>query len=330
MNKKMLAVSLLLVLTMVCMVSAAVKAQTTTTTNSGQWITSYTIWNGQNGAMILQKNLVTGAQSGTGQMDENDEIKMEATINIATSEPSASLTLDTDMGHSVLQQNMYWAVSNGYNLGNFNPNSASISFAQNSGTLIIDCYGKLPANVDSQTAPNGVTLDVPTPITLMELKDASGDILAQISMNITDANIDNYLVALSSAQSSLKSYQSQGVDPGFISVYSSVISASQALEAQGFATAAAGMLHNLSGVAAPASAGTQALFIPVAVVLAVVAVLFAFLFLRIRGKVSYMQLVVEDQIKDLEGLSMRISRIDRAASSNLESVKDRLKRLVGM
>ena len=74
----------------------------------------------------------------------------------------------------------------------------------------------------------------------------------------------------------------------------------------------------------------QALFIPVAVVLAAVAVVFAFLFLRIRGKVSYFQLVVEDQIKDLEGLSMRISRIDRAASSNLESVKDRLKRLVGM
>ena len=268
--------------------------------------------------------------SGTGQMDENDEIKMEATITIATSEPSASLTLDTGMGHSVVNQNMYWQVTNGYNLGNFNPNSASISFAQNSGTLIIDCYGKLPANVDSQTAPNGVTIDVPTPLNLMELKDASGDILAQISMNITDANIDNYLVQLSSAQSALKSYQSQGVDPGFISVYSSVIAASQALEAQGFATAAAGMLHSLSGVAAPASAGMQALFIPVAVVLAAVAVVFAFLFLRIRGKVSYFQLVVEDQIKDLEGLSMRISRIDRAASSNLESVKDRLKRLVGM
>ena len=52
--------------------------------------------------------------------------------------------------------------------------------------------------------------------------------------------------------------------------------------------------------------------------------------LRIRGKVSYMQLVVEDQVKDLEGLTLRASKIDRAMSANLDSVKDRLKHLVGM
>jgi hypothetical protein len=72
------------------------------------------------------------------------------------------------------------------------------------------------------------------------------------------------------------------------------------------------------------------LYIPAIAVLAVLAVLFVVLFLRVRGKVSYFQLVVEDQIKDLEGLTLRASKIDRAMSSNLESVKDRLKRLVGM
>jgi hypothetical protein len=72
------------------------------------------------------------------------------------------------------------------------------------------------------------------------------------------------------------------------------------------------------------------LYIPLIAVLAVLAVLFVVLFLRVRGKVSYFQLVVEDQIKDLEGLTLRASKIDRAMSSNLESVKERLKRLVGM
>ena len=42
-----------------------------------------------------------------------------------------------------------------------------------------------------------------------------------------------------------------------------------------------------------------------------VAGLFGFMFLRVRGKVGYFQLVVEDQIKDLEGLTMRASKIDR-------------------
>jgi hypothetical protein len=74
----------------------------------------------------------------------------------------------------------------------------------------------------------------------------------------------------------------------------------------------------------------ESLFIPIVGVLAAVAVIFVVLFLRVRGKVSYFQLVVEDQIKDLEGLTLRASKIDRAMSSSLESVKDRLKRLVGM
>jgi hypothetical protein len=72
------------------------------------------------------------------------------------------------------------------------------------------------------------------------------------------------------------------------------------------------------------------LFIPIVAVTAVIAVVFLVMFMRIRGKISYFQLVVEDQIKDLEGLTLRASKIDRAMSSNLESVKDRLKRLVGM
>jgi hypothetical protein len=52
--------------------------------------------------------------------------------------------------------------------------------------------------------------------------------------------------------------------------------------------------------------------------------------MRNRGKVSYFRLVIEDQIKDLEGLTLRASKIDRTISSSLSSIEDRLKRLVGM
>ena len=72
------------------------------------------------------------------------------------------------------------------------------------------------------------------------------------------------------------------------------------------------------------------IFYPIIGVTAAVAVLFVVLFLRSRSKVSYFTLVVEDQIKDLEGLTMRAAKIDRAMSANLDSVKDRLKHLVGM
>jgi hypothetical protein len=89
-------------------------------------------------------------------------------------------------------------------------------------------------------------------------------------------------------------------------------------------------LNGLNVSSEPVSSSTQALFIPIIGALAAVAAISIFLFMRVRGKVSYFRLVVEDQIKDLEGLTLRASKIDRAMSSNLDSVKEKLKRLVGM
>ena len=90
------------------------------------------------------------------------------------------------------------------------------------------------------------------------------------------------------------------------------------------------MLDALNNANAPASGAMQILFIPLVAIFAVLAGLFAFMFFRNRGKVSYYQMVVEDQIKDLEGLTLRAAKIDRTMAANLDSVKDRLKRLVGM
>jgi hypothetical protein len=74
----------------------------------------------------------------------------------------------------------------------------------------------------------------------------------------------------------------------------------------------------------------QILFIPLVAIFAALMGLFAFMFFRNRGKISYYQMVVEDQIKDLEGLTLRAQKIDRTMAASLDSVKDRLKRLVGM
>jgi hypothetical protein len=71
-------------------------------------------------------------------------------------------------------------------------------------------------------------------------------------------------------------------------------------------------------------------FLPAIGILAAAAVAFVFLFMRARGKIKYVAMVLEDQIKDLEGLTLRASKIDRTISSSLTTIEDRLKRLVGM
>jgi hypothetical protein len=311
---------------------STVKAQTgVTSVGTGQWITQYSITDAQSGVNIQTKDFKTGTTTGLGQITENEELEVTVTINVAVSNPSTDLTLSTSLQHSAIQANMFWQQpsSSTYNLGTFNPNSRSISFPQNQGTLVISCFGLTPTGVVEQTAANGITLNVPTPISLVSLTDPTGNVLDELKPNIVNAAIENYLNLLGQRESSLKGFQSSGVDPGFIAIYTNVINASETLDNQGFTDGATSMLNGLN-VSAPPSATSQALFLPVAGVLAVVAVIFVVLFLRVRGRISYFQLVVEDQIKDLEGLTMRASKIDRTMSSNLESVKDRLKRLVGM
>ena len=157
-----------------------------------------------------------------------------------------------------------------------------------------------------------------------------GDLLDRVSVPVVTAEMDQYLTLLTQKQSKLNSLISSGVAQGYIELYTNVLNESRTVATNGDVESAIALLNGLDVSNEPVSSTMESLFLPIVGVLAVVAVLFVILFMRARGRVSYFQLIVEDQIKDLEGLTLRISKIDRTASSNLESVKDRLKRLVGM
>lgn len=177
-----------------------------------------------------------------------------------------------------------------------------------------------PSSGETQAPVNVVTLYGPS----------SGIPLDQITVSATSAGMNQFETLYNQKAAHLTSLKSSGVAQGYIDIYTNVLNESTVVANSGDVTDAIAMLNGLNVANEPMSSTTQALFIPVIVVLAALAVVFVVMFLRVRGKVSYFQLVVEDQIKDLEGLTIRASKIDRAMSANLESVKDRLKRLVGM
>jgi hypothetical protein len=109
-----------------------------------------------------------------------------------------------------------------------------------------------------------------------------------------------------------------------------MLNQSKALVAKGYVNEAIALLNAIPASGEPMGSALGMIVWPAIGGAAAAAVVFALLFMRARGKVSYFRLVVEDQIKDLEGLTLRASKIDRTMSSSLDSVKDRLKRLVGM
>ena len=325
MKTKLLAICVFMLLASVYFVSMST---TLAAVGEGDWITKYRIVDATTGNLILDKDFTTGATSGTGQISNGEALRVTATINIGTNNPSSSLTLSTAMQHSSTLDH-YWEhdASDGYSLGGYNPNAATFSFSQAAGTLIISCVGVASGQVT--TTVDGITLHKSIPISLISLKDPSGAVLDAINPNITDAAINEFNTKLKAKQDALAGYASSGADPGYVEIYQNVIAQSKLVADQGLTDNAVAMLNSLD-VAPPAGALLQILFLPLIAVFAVVAVLFAFLFMRNRGKVGYFKLVIEDQIKDLEGLTLRASKIDRTISSNLASIEDRLKRLVGM
>jgi hypothetical protein len=180
------------------------------------------------------------------------------------------------------------------------------------------CYGKTN------------TILKPTPLTLVQLSSSAGDVLDNIKPTIVTAGVDQFQNLYDQKETKLQSLIDAGVSEGYVTLYSNVLNQSKNLVNKGYVNDAIALLNALPTSGEPIGSALEMIMLPGIAIAAVVAVVFAVMFLRARGKNSYVQLVIEDQIKDLEGLTLRASKIDRTIASNLDGVKDRLKRLVGM
>jgi len=203
----------------------------------------------------------------------------------------------------------------------YNPNSQKVEFNQVRGTLVMSLYGKIPITIAST---------IPVDYIFVTLYGPSGETLDTIEESVVTAAQDEFQSLLEIKQEKLQSLKDSGVAAGYVELYENVLDQAEDIADQGYVTSAINLLNSLSVSSEPVSGIMEALFLPIAGVLGVLAAIFAFLFFKGRGQISYLLLVVEDQIKDLEGLTLRISKIDRSIGTRLEGVRDRLKSLVGM
>ena len=318
MNKKLPAISIILLLTTISLTSISF-AQAA---GQGQWITSYQIEDSGTGLLLAEFDSATDVNQTYSAVLPGADIKITFTVNVmASGEGNLKLT----SGLLKPSSGPYWElVSEDYDLGkDFTPNTQSALFNWVEGEFTITMYGKVPAQSTTSTSAN-------KPINAVSLYGPSGGTaLDKITIRATSAKMDTYLTLLGQSEEKLRSLEDSGVDQGFIDAYTNVLDVSQAVAEGGDVDNAIALLNGFD-VPAPPSSTMQMLFLPVIGVTAALAIVFLVMFMRVRGKVSYFQLVVEDQIKDLEGLTLRAAKIDRTMSSSLESVKDRLKRLVGM
>jgi hypothetical protein len=296
---------------------------------AGEYIVKYRVEDAKTEQLIMERDFQTGASSEFASIIEGADLKVTITVVFNYSNPSATLKLSTSMEHSSLKDHYWELETQGYQLGDYNPNQQYVQFNQISGTLDISCYGRIPVGIVTKSI-DGIVLHKPVPIALIALTSPGGELLDQIKPNVTDAKIDEYQKLLNQKEDKLQSLRSSGVSPGYVEIFGNVVNEAKAQGDQGFVDNAIALLNGLAVSSEPASSFMEMLFLPAMGILAAVSVAFGFLFLRARGKISYVLLVIEDQIKDLEGLTLRASKIDRTISSSLTGIEDRLKRLVGM
>jgi hypothetical protein len=313
MQKKVLALSIILLLTTISLTSISfVQAA-----SDNQWITDYTINDASTNELLVEHIASTNTTTIFSPVLPGADIKVTFTVEVVAGEGELTLTSGLSKSSS---QSQYWSlVTDDYPMGpNYNPAQASTKFNWNEGTFEMILYGKVPTSASTTKSINIVSLYGP-----------SGTVLDRITITSTSAKMNTYLTLFSDKNAQLNGLISSGVDQGYINVYTNVLNVSKAVAEGGDVDSAIALLNGLDASNAPGST-LPIIFYPIIGVTAAIAVLFVVLFLRSRSKVSYFTLVVEDQIKDLEGLTMRAAKIDRAMSANLDSIKDRLKHLVGM
>jgi hypothetical protein len=269
----------------------------------------------------------------SGEMSEyiplfiGSELVVTVTVDVGITATYANLKLSTDLSKSNIEDRYWQLQSQDYDFVNYNPAQSYVEFQQVKGTFTITCYGRVPTGITQEKVGEFV-LHKPEDFVLIELTSPSGELLDEIKSDVLDAELADYRNLLDRRQDKLETLKSSGVSPGYIEIYEGVIEQAEVQAELGFVDEAVAILELLAVSQEPVSSTAEVIFLPVMAGLAIVVAATGFLYLRARGKRNYILSVIEDQIKDLEGLTLRASKLDRTISARLESMKERLKKLI--
>jgi hypothetical protein len=293
----------------------------------GEWIVYYRVEDMETGQLIMETDFQTGEIIENEPLFIGSELLVTITVDVAITATYANLRLSTDLSHSTIEDRYWQLQSQDYQFVDYNPASNYVEFQQVKGTFTILCYGRIPTGITTEKIGQFV-LHKPEEFILIELASPSGETLDQIKSDVLDAELADYQNLLDRREDKLETLKNSGVAPGYIEIYEGVIEQAEIQADLGFVDQAIAILDLLGGAQEPVSSTMEIIFLPAMAGLAIVAVATGVLYLRTRGKRNYILSVIEDQIKDLEGLTLRAAKLDRNISSRLESMKERLKKLI--
>ena len=133
---------------------------------------------------------------------------------------------------------------------------------------------------------------------------------------------------LNQREDDLSRFRNTEVDPAYIQLYEKFMNVAKEQADLGLVDTAIDLLETLEIELTPVQTSAswqEQYFLPVAAVLLLAAGLMGFLFMRTNSRSSFVAMIVEDQIRELEAIQARAQRIDRNLAQRLQDINDRLK-----
>ena len=296
---------------------------------TGEWIAEYRVEDLETGQLILESAFETGDIIQYGPLFAGSELLVTITVDVSLTATYANLRLATNLAPSTIEDRYWQLQTQDYQFVDYNPAEQYVEFKQVRGTFTILCYGRIPLGITQEKIGTFV-LHKPEEFVLIKLTSPSGELLDRIKSDVLDAELDEYQNLLDKRQDKLQTLKDTGVAPGYIEIYEGVLEQAESQAELGFVDEAISILDLLAVSQEPVSSSVEIFFLPVVAGLAVAVVAVGLLYMRARSKRNYVLSVIEDQIRDLEGVTLRASKLDRTISARLESIKERLKKLIWM
>ena len=293
------------------------------------WIEDYTLKNYSTGQTVLEWDSVTDELLQNAPVLAGDEYIITFTLNVRQTVDNAVLELKLSSYMDKMSEEYYWDIETPAfpETDDFNPASRTINFHHIEGVYVISGIGQIATDTTVFTT-EGVTLHKPLDLTLVNLDGPVGTEYDHISTNIIDSAIDDYRFLLGQKEAELQDYIESDVDPAYIQLYENFVALAEEEAGQGLVTSATNLLNNLEVEAPPVQTGPSFMeknFIPAVGGLFVISALGIFMFIRTNSRLGFIKMVVEDQIREMEAVQSRASRIDRTLAQRLDDINDRLK-----
>ena len=293
------------------------------------WIEGYSLKNYSTGQTVLEWDSESDELLQNAPILAGDEYQITFTLNVRQTVDNALLDLTLSSYMELDTEAYYWTVENDFPryMTEFNPAQREIKFHHNEGVYTISAVGKLRADATVFTN-EAVTLHRQISAVLLELDGPIGTDYDSVSITVIDSVIDDYRFLLRQKEAELQEYIANDVDPAYIQLFENFLELAEDEAQQGLVISASNLLNNLEVEAPPVQTGPswmEQYFLPAVGGLLLLSIVGISLFIRTNGRLGFVKMVVEDQIREMEAIQSRATRIDRTLAQRLDEINDRLK-----